>query len=244
LRLSLLDDTSSMPISSPITLHAVEVSHGQFAVDVDFGIDLSNAPALRLKTEVAQGDAQFVALGEPSRFDAKAALVGVCWDTEGNAGTNPATNFIGTTDNQPLVLRTRNVQSLRIEPSDITSGAVPINAGLFIEVRGRITIDGQVLMTEKRLHTVKFDSQVAYFRKSAEGLTHIYGAHYDHSESHAGHPVFHGQIRSYVDRRAQIEQAFQISHPCYEAVDYVHGVLTTVSVPTAPESGVSGSSNR
>jgi len=38
LRLSLLDDTSSMPISSPITLHAVEVSHGQFAVESISGL--------------------------------------------------------------------------------------------------------------------------------------------------------------------------------------------------------------
>jgi hypothetical protein len=26
------------------------------------------------------------------------------WSLTGNAGTNPGTNFIGTTDNQPLVL--------------------------------------------------------------------------------------------------------------------------------------------
>ncbi len=30
------------------------------------------------------------------------------WGLTGNAGTNPATNFIGTTDNQPLVLRVNN----------------------------------------------------------------------------------------------------------------------------------------
>lgn len=36
------------------------------------------------------------------------------WNTTGNAGTNPATNFIGTTDNQPLVVRTNNTEKLRI----------------------------------------------------------------------------------------------------------------------------------
>lgn len=112
LRLSLLDESGNKLLSTPITLHEVTVTQGQFAVEVDFGVDLSNAPALRLKTEVAQGGAAFVALGEPSRFDAKAALVGVCWDTEGNAGTNPATNFIGTTDNQPLVFRASNERAL------------------------------------------------------------------------------------------------------------------------------------
>ena len=35
----------------------------------------------------------------------------------GNAGTDSAANFLGTTDNQALELRTANVRSLRIEPS-------------------------------------------------------------------------------------------------------------------------------
>ncbi|MBM3405117.1 MAG: hypothetical protein FJY10_09555 [Bacteroidetes bacterium] len=33
------------------------------------------------------------------------------WSTNGNSGTNPAINFIGTTDVQPLVLKTNNIQS-------------------------------------------------------------------------------------------------------------------------------------
>jgi hypothetical protein len=37
------------------------------------------------------------------------------WNTTGNTGINPATNFIGTTDNQPLVMRTNNAEHLRID---------------------------------------------------------------------------------------------------------------------------------
>ncbi|MCW5898296.1 MAG: hypothetical protein KIT10_03415 [Flavobacteriales bacterium] len=37
------------------------------------------------------------------------------WLTTGNAGTNAATNFVGTTDNVPLVLRTNNTEQLRIQ---------------------------------------------------------------------------------------------------------------------------------
>jgi len=44
----------------------------------------------------------------------------------GTAGTNPATNFIGTTDSQPFEVRTQNARSLRIEPSAILFGGVPI----------------------------------------------------------------------------------------------------------------------
>ena len=36
------------------------------------------------------------------------------------------TNFLGTTDAQPLVLRTANAPSLRIEPSSVLSGGLPI----------------------------------------------------------------------------------------------------------------------
>jgi hypothetical protein len=36
------------------------------------------------------------------------------WSPQGNAGTNPANAFIGTTDNQPLVFRTNNTEQMRI----------------------------------------------------------------------------------------------------------------------------------
>lgn len=38
------------------------------------------------------------------------------WDTTGNAGTNPASDFLGTTDQQPLILRTNGREDLRINP--------------------------------------------------------------------------------------------------------------------------------
>jgi hypothetical protein len=36
------------------------------------------------------------------------------WNTNGNAGTSPATNYIGTSDAQPLVLRTNNTEQARL----------------------------------------------------------------------------------------------------------------------------------
>lgn len=39
---------------------------------------------------------------------------GVFWKILGNAGTNPANNFVGTTDNQPLVFRTNNAERARV----------------------------------------------------------------------------------------------------------------------------------
>lgn len=39
---------------------------------------------------------------------------GAGWLLAGNAGTNPATNFLGTTDNQPLVIATNDVERMRL----------------------------------------------------------------------------------------------------------------------------------
>lgn len=37
------------------------------------------------------------------------------WGLLGNAGTSPTTNFIGTTDNQPMIVRTNNVERVRFQ---------------------------------------------------------------------------------------------------------------------------------
>jgi hypothetical protein len=39
------------------------------------------------------------------------------WSLTGNAGTNPTTNFLGTTDSQALELRVNNARALRLEPN-------------------------------------------------------------------------------------------------------------------------------
>ena len=37
------------------------------------------------------------------------------WSTTGNAGTTPAVNFLGTTNNQSLVIRTNNAERMRVD---------------------------------------------------------------------------------------------------------------------------------
>jgi hypothetical protein len=37
------------------------------------------------------------------------------WTLTGNVGTNPANNFLGTTDNQALQIRVNNARALRID---------------------------------------------------------------------------------------------------------------------------------
>ncbi|CAG0965438.1 MAG: hypothetical protein HND27_03890 [Bacteroidetes bacterium] len=53
------------------------------------------------------------------------------WSITGNTGTNPATNFLGTTDNQALVLRTNNTERMRV----LGTGRIGVNT---------LTIEGTI----------------------------------------------------------------------------------------------------
>jgi hypothetical protein len=58
----------------------------------------------------------------------------MAWDLTGNAGTNPANNFVGTTDKQPLVIKTNGVEALRIDTGQ--------NVGIGTTAPGaRLTVD-------------------------------------------------------------------------------------------------------
>src|SRR3954451_6457497 len=39
------------------------------------------------------------------------------WDLAGNAGTNAAVDFLGTTDDQPLVVKTNDEEAMRVQPA-------------------------------------------------------------------------------------------------------------------------------
>ena len=125
LRLTLVNLAGTASVSQPITLNNVQVIDGNFAAEVDFGFDLSNAPVMKLKTEVQQNSSGFASLGEPSNFDPKAALAGICWDTTGNVVA--AGEFLGSTNNAPVELRVNGNGALRLEPT--SGGTVNITAG-------------------------------------------------------------------------------------------------------------------
>lgn len=59
------------------------------------------------------------------------------WSTNGNAGTNPTNNFVGTTDNQALSFRTNNTEYMRI----LTNG----NVGVGTATPGnKLTVNGTI----------------------------------------------------------------------------------------------------
>lgn len=52
---------------------------------------------------------------------------GAGWSMQGNAGTNPATNFIGTTDDQPVVVRQNNIRAGLLSGSNTSWGFGALN---------------------------------------------------------------------------------------------------------------------
>jgi len=66
------------------------------------------------------------------------------WSLVGNSGTNPANNFLGTTDNQPLVIRTSNTERVRID----TNGNVGIGIATpaqRLDVNGNVQFSGALM---------------------------------------------------------------------------------------------------
>ena len=66
------------------------------------------------------------------------------WSLTGNAGTNPNSNFLGTTDNQPLVIRTNNTERVRID----TNGNVGIGIATptqRLDVNGNVRFSGALM---------------------------------------------------------------------------------------------------
>ncbi|MDC7996553.1 hypothetical protein [Gilvibacter sediminis] len=63
------------------------------------------------------------------------------WGTSGNTGTDPSTDFIGTTDAQDLAIRTNNVQRMVVDANG-NVGIGEANPSNTLDVAGSILFDG------------------------------------------------------------------------------------------------------
>jgi hypothetical protein len=150
LRLSpFADAKSGAALAAPIVFEDVPVVDGRFRID--FELPLATAGAAWIEVGVRDGSALGAFSSIPGRSEAAAAkAIGACWSSTGDSATNPAVNFLGTIDAQPLVLRVQNQQVVRYEPSAFLFGGQPATAnviagaplnGVFAGVRGA-TIGG------------------------------------------------------------------------------------------------------
>jgi trimeric autotransporter adhesin len=117
---------AAVPIGH-VTHAAVPVEAGAFAV----GFELPKGSGDRAFVELSlrePGSAGWTVLEgrEP------VALAGTCpagWALAGNAGTLAATDFLGTTDNQALVLRVNNQRALTLQPHATSPRVIAGHAG-------------------------------------------------------------------------------------------------------------------
>lgn len=72
------------------------------------------------------------------------------WSLTGNNGTNPATNFLGTIDGQPLVMKTNNNEAMRID----ASGNIGIGTN---NPTAKLNVDGTVKLENLASGTNELD---------------------------------------------------------------------------------------
>src|SRR4030095_8206451 len=75
-------------------------------------------PAMGLLVYDSVANQLMVNIGTPAapNFQPVASNSNGAWNLIGNSGTNPANQFVGTTDNQPLRFRIKNVQVGELHP--------------------------------------------------------------------------------------------------------------------------------
>lgn len=98
---------------------------GYFLGRMAIGTTVANNYILPLTRGTVNQMMQTDATGNVTWQNPNIALNGFAWTTTGNTGTNPATNFIGTTDDIDLVFKRFNINSGRIS---ITQTALGLNA--------------------------------------------------------------------------------------------------------------------
>jgi hypothetical protein len=82
--------------------------------------DAVSASKLKTTNAAAEGKVLKFQGGELAWADDNAGTANPAWGLSGNAGTDPATHFLGTTDGQPLVIRVNNQRAYLVEAADST----------------------------------------------------------------------------------------------------------------------------
>jgi len=114
------------PIVAPITVPDVEVRNGSFRVEAEIAAPAGaeRAYASVGVRESGGGAKAFSVLPGREPVALATAAIGTCWSSTGDAGSNPATNFLGTTDAQPLDLRVNNLRAVRYQPTTVSPNVI------------------------------------------------------------------------------------------------------------------------
>jgi hypothetical protein len=116
-------------LAGPVELGAVSVERGGYSAEVQLPEALASRGSAWLAIEVLDTAGTPVPLPERQLVELATAESGVCWDLTGNAGTTAGTNFVGTTDNQPLVFKTKDQEVGRLLIADPLNNATSVIFG-------------------------------------------------------------------------------------------------------------------
>jgi hypothetical protein len=103
-------------VGGPLLLHAVPVHAGGFSAEADFGplANVAGTAWLGVKVRPAgSGDFAELSTRAPVSAEETASVCPGAWTIDGNAGTT-STNYLGTADSQPLILRTAGQTAMTI----------------------------------------------------------------------------------------------------------------------------------
>jgi len=107
-----------------------------------------------------------------------------------------------------------------------------VKGNVFVVVEGMLSFERQPFLDEGVLRTHDFGTRVGYFRREAEVLAHVFGAHYDFALNQLSHPVFHAQIKSFHELAVHVRKHYFPNDDLPED-DRVKGMLKTVRLPVA-----------
>jgi hypothetical protein len=116
---------AQLPLAGPLELTGVVLQDGRFAVDVDFGALPAGVSEGWLEVAVRAQDEGGALVTLPGRERVALKAAQICpasWALAGNADTNAAVDFLGTTTAQPLVLRGNNQRVAYYESIPLTTG--------------------------------------------------------------------------------------------------------------------------
>jgi hypothetical protein len=111
------------------------------------GVNNSSISAPQLNTVGAPASGQVLEFNGASLVWTNPASGGSGWSLTGNAGTTPGTDFLGTTDNEPLELWVNGARAFRLEPGNGNPNVIGGTANSVDPFVGGATIAGGVVNT-------------------------------------------------------------------------------------------------
>ncbi len=94
------------------------------------------------------------------------------WALLGNSGTNPATNFIGTTDAQDWVIKTNNTEKIRVQ-SGGNVGIGTTNPSQSLHTTGNIRTDGRTILFGTSQNLIGDNSSALYWSGAHSTITQM-----------------------------------------------------------------------